>query len=152
MGEPSYPLTNQLWLPPGLTTSPPRVLPMARGLLTPRPTMVESDTPATVDSAILAMVDTMARGLLTPRPTMVESDTLAMVDSAILVMGYYGKRSADSEAYYGGVGYAGYGGLGYAGYGGYYGKRSADSEAYYGGLGYAGYGGYGYGAGYGYLG
>merc|ERR1712076_169868 len=61
----------------------------------------------------------------------------------------YGKRSADSEAYYGGLGYAGYGGLGYAGYGGYgYGKRSADSEAYYGGLGYAGYGGLGY-AGYG---
>merc|ERR1711972_80186 len=86
MGEPSYPLTNQLWLPPGLTTSPPRVLPMARGLLTPRPTMVESDMPATVDSAILVMEDTMARGLLTPRPTMVESDTLVMVDSAILVM------------------------------------------------------------------
>merc|ERR1711972_873510 len=86
MGEPSYPLTNQLWLPPGLTTSPPRVLPMARGLLTPRPTMVESDTPATVDSAILVMEDTMARGLLTPRPTMVESDMPATVDSAILVM------------------------------------------------------------------
>merc|ERR1712121_559398 len=51
----------------------------------------------------------------------------------------YGKRSADSEAYYGGLGYAGYGGMGYAGYGGYgYGKRSADSEAYYGGLGFAG--------------
>merc|ERR1711962_1666048 len=62
--------------------------------------------------------------------------------------GYYGKRSADSEAYYGGVGYAGYGGLGYSGYGGYYGKRSADSEAYYGGVGYAGYGGLGY-SGYG---
>merc|ERR1719204_2009633 len=57
---------------------------MARGLLTPRPTMVESDTPATVDSAILVMEDTMARGLLTPRPTMVESDTPAMADSAVL--------------------------------------------------------------------
>merc|ERR1712219_70126 len=86
MGELSYPLTNQLWLPLGLTTSPPRVLPMARGLLTPRPTMVESDTPATVDSAILVMEDTMARGLLTPRPTMVESATPATVDLAILVM------------------------------------------------------------------
>merc|ERR1711917_219700 len=48
--------------------------------------MVESDMPATVDLAILAMEDTMARGLLTPRPTMVESDTPATVDSAILVM------------------------------------------------------------------
>merc|ERR1719249_578913 len=59
---------------------------MARGLLTLRPTMVESDTPATVDSAILVMEDTMARGLLTLRPTMVESDTPATVDSAIRVM------------------------------------------------------------------
>merc|ERR1719295_1617114 len=57
---------------------------MARGPLTPRPTMVESDTPATVDSATLVMEDTMARGLLTLRLTMVESDTLAMVDSAML--------------------------------------------------------------------
>merc|ERR1719357_571013 len=77
---------SQLWLPPGLTTSLPRVSPTARGQLTPRPTMVESDTPATVDSAILVMEDTMARGLLTPRPTMVELDTPATVDSAILVM------------------------------------------------------------------
>merc|ERR1712198_665305 len=59
---------------------------MARGLLTPRPTMVESDMPATVDLAILGMEDTMARGLLTLRPTMVESDTLVMVDSAMLDM------------------------------------------------------------------
>merc|ERR1711929_12179 len=46
---------------------------MARGLLTLRPTMVDSD--------ILVMEDTMARGLLTPRPTMVESDTLVMLDT-----------------------------------------------------------------------
>merc|ERR1711992_387660 len=59
---------------------------MARGLLTLRPTMVESDMLATVDSATLVMEDTMARGLLTPKPTMVESDTPAMVDSATLVM------------------------------------------------------------------
>merc|ERR1719474_261858 len=46
--------------------------------------MVESDTPATVDSAILVMEDTMARGLLTPRPTMVESDMPDMVGMAMV--------------------------------------------------------------------
>merc|ERR1712126_291548 len=43
----------------------------------------------------------------------------------------YGKRSADSDAYYG------YGGLGYGyGHGYVYGKRSADADAYYGYYGY----------------
>merc|ERR1719167_1208207 len=47
--------------------------------------MVESDTPAMAESAMLVTEDTIARGLLTPRPTMVESDTPAMADSAMLV-------------------------------------------------------------------
>jgi len=55
----------------------------------------------------------------------------------------YGKRSADSDAYYG------YGGLGYGyGHGYVYGKRSADADAYYGG--YHGYPAYT--AGYAYYG
>merc|ERR1712002_732044 len=59
----------------------------ARGLLTPRPTTVESDTPAMVDSAMLDTEDTAtARGLLTPRPTTVDLDTLDTVDSAMLVL------------------------------------------------------------------
>merc|ERR1711962_6420 len=57
---------------------------MARGLLTPRPTMVESDMPATVDSAMPVMEDTMARGLLTPRPTMGELDMPDMVGMAMV--------------------------------------------------------------------
>merc|ERR1719334_1551218 len=59
---------------------------MARGLLTLRPTTVESGMPGMADSAILVMEDTMARGLLTPRPTMVDLAMPAMADSAILVM------------------------------------------------------------------
>merc|ERR1719357_1742248 len=58
---------------------------MARGLLTPRPTMVESDTPATVDSAILVMEDTTARGLLILRPTTVDSAMLDMVGMAMVL-------------------------------------------------------------------
>merc|ERR1712061_926588 len=49
-------------------------------------------------------------------------------------LGYYGKRSADADAYYGYYGYGGYRYGGYRGYYGYpygyryYGKRSADAE------------------------
>merc|ERR1712168_120393 len=56
----------------------------------------------------------------------------------------YGKRSADSDAYYGygGLGYAYYGYYGYPAYtAGYvhYGKRSADADAYYAYHGYPAY-------------
>merc|ERR1711915_769997 len=69
-----------------------------------------------------------------------------------LSQGVYGKREADSDAYYyGGIGHGigGYGVHGVRNYGGYglvggvYGKREADSDAYYyGGIGH-GIGGYG---------
>merc|ERR1719204_495999 len=59
---------------------------MARGLLTPRPTMVVLAMLATADLATLVMEDTMARGLLTPRPTMVVLATPDMADSAMPVM------------------------------------------------------------------
>merc|ERR1712090_111446 len=79
-------------------------------------------------------------------------------------MGVYGKRSADADAYYGGIGYAvagvpfgsstgldpitqgldastqGYAPYAHYGYGHHglvYGKRSADADAYYSGIGYA---------------
>merc|ERR1719432_503573 len=61
--------------------------------------------------------------------------------------GYYGKREAEAEPYYGYGGYRG-GYRSYGGYhGGYYGKREAEAEPYYGYGGYGGYGGYrgGYG-------
>merc|ERR1712233_104679 len=73
---------------------------------------------------------------------------------------YYGKRSADADAYYGYYGYARPYAYGYRGYSygypyryGYYGKRSADAEAeaapavFYNAYGYGAFGAYPYGLG-----
>merc|ERR1712226_957559 len=96
--------------------------------------MVDTDSAATEPTTLATVMEAMARGLLTLRlmpTTAMEDMVLAFMESPpcvnaanIPVPCTYGKRSADSDAYYG---YGGaYTGLGYGGYG-------------YGGLGY-GYG------------